>query len=72
LHTVAFVGLVSNVNYLAREFTWLAWINDIPTVILGVVTGLLPAVMLAVLMSLVPVVCRLMAKLAGYGKKPTL
>jgi hypothetical protein len=63
---VAFVGLVSNVNYLADEFTWLNWIHDIPTVILGVVTGLLPAVMLAVLMSLVPVVCRLMAKLAGY------
>ncbi|KAH9878266.1 hypothetical protein J1614_003483 [Plenodomus biglobosus] len=63
---VAFVGLVSNVNYLADRFTWLQWILDIPQVILGVITGLLPAVLLAVLMALVPIVCRLLAKLAGY------
>ncbi|CAN9275746.1 unnamed protein product [Alternaria alternata] len=63
---LAFVGLISNINYLADRFTWLEWILDIPKVILGVVTGLLPAVMLAVLMALVPIVCRLMAKLAGY------
>ncbi|KAK4192413.1 hypothetical protein QBC35DRAFT_483687 [Podospora australis] len=61
---VAFVGLVSNVSYLAK-ISFLTWINDIPSVILGVVTGLLPSVLLAVLMSLVPVVMRLCAKLAG-------
>ncbi|CAA9962672.1 integral membrane protein [Pyrenophora teres f. maculata] len=63
---VAFVGLISNINYLADRFTWLEWILDIPQVILGVITGLLPSVMLAVLMALVPIVCRLMAKQAGY------
>jgi len=63
---VAFVGCVSNINYLESRFTWLHWIGKIPHVILGVVTGLLPAVMLAVLMALVPIICRLMAKLAGY------
>jgi len=63
---VAFVGVISNINYLTAQFSWLRWINSIPKVILGVVTGLLPAVMLAVLMALVPIVCRLMAKLAGY------
>ncbi|KAF9697957.1 hypothetical protein EKO04_004154 [Ascochyta lentis] len=63
---VAFVGLISNINYLAQRFSWLSWILDIPQVILGVVTGLLPSVMLAVLMALVPIFCRLMAKLAGY------
>ena len=63
---VAFVGLISNINYLAERFSWLSWILDIPQVILGVVTGLLPSVMLAVLMSLVPIFCRLMAKIAGY------
>jgi hypothetical protein len=65
---VAFVGLISNINYLAGRFSWLEWILSIPKVILGVVTGLLPTVMLAILMALVPIVCRLMAKLAGYGK----
>lgn len=63
---VAFVGLISNINYLAERFTWLSWILDIPSVILGVVTGLLPTVMLAVLMALVPIFCRFMAKTAGY------
>ncbi|KAF2260031.1 DUF221-domain-containing protein [Lojkania enalia] len=63
---VAFVGLVSNVNYLARRFSWLGWILDIPDVILGVVTGLLPVIMLAVLMALVPIVFRLLAKLSGW------
>jgi uncharacterized membrane protein len=55
---VAFVGVVSQINYLTEQFPWLGWINDIPSVILGVVTGLLPVVMLAILMALVPIVCR--------------
>ncbi|KAH7130260.1 hypothetical protein B0J11DRAFT_522759 [Dendryphion nanum] len=63
---VAFVGLVSQVNYLTGQFPWLGWINDIPPVILGVITGLLPVVMLAILMALVPIVFRLLAKLSGW------
>jgi len=63
---VAFVGLISNINYLTETISWLRWINSIPPVILGVVTGLLPSVMLAVLMALVPIFCRFMAKIAGY------
>ncbi|KAF1969274.1 DUF221-domain-containing protein [Bimuria novae-zelandiae CBS 107.79] len=63
---VAFVGIISNIQYLTKTFTWLQWINDIPSVILGVVTGLLPVILLAVLMALVPIICRLMAKLAGW------
>jgi hypothetical protein len=54
---VAFVGIVSNVNYLVT-ISWLSWLNKIPSVIMGVVTGLLPSVLLAVLMSLVPIVMR--------------
>jgi hypothetical protein len=63
---VAFVGLISNINYLADRFSWLQWILSIPTVILGVITGLLPTIMLAVLMALVPIFCRFLAKTAGY------
>ena len=57
---------MSQVNYLTERFPWLAWINDIPGVILGVITGLLPVVMLAILMALVPIVFRILAKLAGW------
>ncbi|KAF2020156.1 DUF221-domain-containing protein [Aaosphaeria arxii CBS 175.79] len=63
---VAFVGAVSQINYLTARFPWLRWINEIPSWILGVVTGLLPVVMLAVLMALVPIVFRILAKLAGW------
>ena len=54
---VAFVGLVSNVTFLS-SISWLSWLNDIPSVIMGVVTGLLPSVMLSILMSLVPIIMR--------------
>jgi hypothetical protein len=62
---VAFVGVISNIPQLAKDYSWLAWILKIPTVILGVITGLLPAVLLSILMSLVPIVMRLCAKFAG-------
>lgn len=55
---VAFVGILTNVNYLTQNVPFLSFINDIPGVILGVVTGLLPVVLLAVLMALVPIICR--------------
>jgi hypothetical protein len=61
---VAFVGIISNVNYL-KSVSFLTWLNKIPAVIMGVVSGLLPSVMLAILMSLVPVIMRIAAKLAG-------
>ncbi|KAL2021086.1 hypothetical protein VTK56DRAFT_7505 [Thermocarpiscus australiensis] len=61
---VAFVGILSNITYLS-SLGFLTWLNRIPPVIMGVVTGLLPSVLLAFLMSLVPIVMRLCAKLAG-------
>jgi hypothetical protein len=55
---VAIVGIISNINYLTENVPFLAWIDSIPPVILGVVTGLLPTILLAVLMALVPIICR--------------
>jgi calcium permeable stress-gated cation channel len=60
---VAFVGLVSNVNYL-ETYSFLAWLKSVPNIIMGVITGLLPSVLLAILMSLVPVIMR--CKLCNY------
>lgn len=41
---VAAVGAISNINQLeqTKGFTWLSFLNALPNVILGVVTGLLP------------------------------
>ncbi|KAI9830632.1 MAG: hypothetical protein M1819_005442 [Sarea resinae] len=62
---VAVVGAISNINFLTSEVHFLRFINDIPQVILGVVTGLLPSVLLSVLMSLLPIILRAMAKWGG-------
>lgn len=61
---VGIVGVISSVNTL-KQLPGLTWISSIPGPILGVISGLLPAVALAILMSLVPVIMRLCAKLAG-------
>lgn len=62
---VAFVGMISNINSLTNLVPFLKWILDIPDVILGVITGLLPSVMLALLLATLPIFIRAMAKVAG-------
>lgn len=54
---VAFIGVLTNVDQLT-QVSFLAWIDNIPSVVLGVVTGLLPTLLLAALISIVPVLCR--------------
>lgn len=61
---VAVVGVISNVSYL-ETLSFLTWLKKIPSIIMGVVTGLLPSVALSILMSLVPVVMRLCANMSG-------
>jgi hypothetical protein len=67
---VAIVGIISNVPYLTENVPFLAWINSIPNVILGVITGLLPTILLAVLMALVPVICR--CRFPSYDSAPMM
>ncbi|EED22954.1 DUF221 domain protein, putative [Talaromyces stipitatus ATCC 10500] len=62
---VAFVGSISNIDSLIQKLPWLSFINDVPTFIRGVITGLLPSVLLSILMALLPIVIRLCAKFGG-------
>ncbi|KAI9728060.1 MAG: hypothetical protein M1834_007874 [Cirrosporium novae-zelandiae] len=62
---IGFAGIVSNINYIVEKLPWLSFINDIPSAILGVVTGLLPSIMVAVVMALLPIILRLMARISG-------
>ena len=66
---VGIVGVVAQVNTL-KSLPGMSWIGDIPPIILGVVSGLLPSVALAILMSLVPVFMRMFARLAGEVTLP--
>jgi hypothetical protein len=54
---VAFVGIVANVSALAK-YSWLSWINNLPSSVLGIIQGILPPLALAILMMLLPVVLR--------------
>lgn len=62
---VAFVGAVSNIHSLCMTYSWLAWICNLPPVIVGIISGILPPVLLAVLMMLLPIVLRLLSRLEG-------
>lgn len=65
---VGFVGSISNINFLTEKISFLSFINNIPSPLIGTITGLLPSVALAILMSLVPIFIK---KLAVMGKKVT-
>jgi len=62
---VALVGTISNINFLTSEVPFLGFIDSIPPVILGVVTGLLPVILLSILLSLVPIIIRFLIKKTG-------
>lgn len=62
---VAFVGVISNINYLTNKIHWLRWIEDIPSWILGVITGVLPTAMLSILTTVLPIFIRALGKIAG-------
>ncbi|KAL5614847.1 hypothetical protein BROUX41_004929 [Berkeleyomyces rouxiae] len=62
---VAFVSSFSQITYLMNRYSWLDFLESVPSVVMGFITGLLPSVALAILMSLVPVVIRVLAKFSG-------
>lgn len=62
---VAVVGCISNINFLTDKVPFLRFINNMPSVLMGIITGLLPTVALAILMSLVPPFIKFMGKVSG-------
>ncbi|KAH9941598.1 uncharacterized protein BXZ73DRAFT_97988 [Epithele typhae] len=69
---VAFVGVVSNVHSLCTTYTWLAWLCELPEVVVGIISGILPPVLLAVLMMLLPIVLRLLARFEGMPQRTSI
>ncbi|RLV89233.1 hypothetical protein JA1_005252 [Spathaspora sp. JA1] len=62
---VAVVGSISNINMLTDKVHFLRFILNMPKVLMGIITGLLPVVALAILMSLVPPFIKWMARISG-------
>ncbi|KAB2568800.1 Uncharacterized protein DBV05_g12521 [Lasiodiplodia theobromae] len=61
----AFVGMTSNISFLAESIPFLSWIELLPETLLGFLTGLLPAFALSMLMAIVPGILRVLARVAG-------
>lgn len=51
---IGIVGTLSNITYLANKVKFLNFINDLPPVILGLLTGFLPPFLLSYFVSYVP------------------
>lgn len=66
---IGLIGTLSNVGYLAEQVSWLAWIKDLPPVVFGLLTGLLPPFLISEFTSYVPKLFRHIARLSG---EPTL
>ncbi|KAK9322090.1 hypothetical protein V1517DRAFT_276783 [Lipomyces orientalis] len=62
---VSVVGMISNITYITNRVPFLRFILNLPPVLFGLITALLPTIMLAALMALLPIILRLMARLAG-------
>ena len=62
---VGFVGTISNIEYLADNYSWLSWINKLPDWLIGLIQGFLPPFLLSLLTSYVPFWFRDIAELSG-------
>lgn len=54
----AIIGIISNVDSLSTKVSFLGWVEKLPSAILGLISGLLPAIALSLWMSLVPAMMR--------------
>ena len=69
---MAFIGIVSNVHSLCATYSWLAWLCDLPSVIVGIISGILPPALLAILMLLLPIILRLLARFEGMPQRSAI
>ncbi|THH04380.1 hypothetical protein EW145_g5564 [Phellinidium pouzarii] len=66
---VTFIGLASNVAGLCTTYIWLAWLCKIPSVLLGIIQGVLPPALLIALMMLLPFLLRQLAVFEGILRR---
>lgn len=67
---VGLIGTISNAQYLAENYNWLSWLNDLPPVVLNLLTGFVPPYLTSYFVSYVPKLFRHIAKLSGEPTVP--
>ncbi|KFY31430.1 hypothetical protein V493_01115 [Pseudogymnoascus sp. VKM F-4281 (FW-2241)] len=59
------IALITKIDFLTEKVPFLSWIDKLPKPILGLITGLLPAVALSLLMATAPMILRAIARQSG-------
>ena len=62
---VTFTGLLSNLDYLRDQYSWLGWLHKIPKTVIAIIQGILPQALLALLLFLLPLILRFLSKTQG-------
>ncbi|KAF2273691.1 DUF221-domain-containing protein [Westerdykella ornata] len=62
---IAIVGAISNVSYLVDHVKWLRFLNNLPDVVMGLLTGLVPPLLTSLLSKYVPNIFRYIFKTFG-------
>ena len=65
---IGLIGTFSNAKRLAEDVEWLSWINELPPVLLGLLTGFVPPYLVSWFTSYVP---KLFRKVAKWSGEPT-
>ncbi|KAI7857049.1 hypothetical protein BDC45DRAFT_603621 [Circinella umbellata] len=66
---VAFVQLVANIDSLSKILPFLEGLKNLPSTLVGIIQGILPAVALAILVAMVPIVFKYLSKQEGIPQK---
>jgi hypothetical protein len=62
---VAFTSALSQLETVAKSYSWLHWVLQIPRTIRSILQGVLPAALLGLLTFLLPVILRFLVRLQG-------
>ena len=68
----AFVGTISNVTYLTAKIPWLSFIDNLPSKLLGIITGLVPSIMIAIWLAILPFILRVACQFQGHPTRSVI
>ncbi|KAG0333902.1 hypothetical protein BG004_000644, partial [Podila humilis] len=63
---VVFVSSIANIAALVKIFGFLAFLQDLPAAVVGIIQGILPPLFLGILMALLPIILTMMSQFEGH------
>ncbi|KAF9409979.1 hypothetical protein BGZ94_001794, partial [Podila epigama] len=63
---VLFVSTIANIASLVETFGFLAFLQDLPPSVTGIIQGILPPLFLGILMALLPIILTIMSQFEGH------